>query len=421
MTPRPELLAVSASTHHELAEAVAAYRVLLRGDADGGSWRDTVRTACLRDLRLPVRMSLVARTRAEAAGYLDAAGPPRAGGVRLGTAEPGLRRRVLFVYSGLGSVWPGMGVDLLGEPVAARVLKRCADLVGDREGWSLLEQLTAGPGASRLHDPRVAQPALFAVQAALTRLWRYWGVEPDLVVGTSVGEIAAAHAAAVLTLEDGLRVAVRRGEAVASARGTGCMVTVGLPATTVEVLIDPAERLWPAVYLSPALTLVSGDRDDAAALGERVRQCGGQWQVRHRDYPLHSPLMRSARAALAAAVEGIAVHPPDRPVFSTLTGAPASSGAYGPDYWAETLVSPVRVQDAVLAAAEAAGGTVTAVEIGPRASMTPPVQATYAAHGVRAAVVPSMGVHRPARHTLLQAAAHLYVLGHDLHHHRLHR
>ncbi|REE99383.1 acyltransferase domain-containing protein [Thermomonospora umbrina] len=318
--------------------------------------------------------------------------------------------RLVFAYSGLGSVWPGMGRGLLAEPVAARILERCEELVRQSEGWSLLEQVTAGREVCRLGDPTVAQPALFAMQAALTELWRSWGVDPDAIVGTSVGEIAAAYAAGALDLEVACRVAVCRGRAVGSMSGSGSMAVVGMSARDIGELIGSvAGRLWVAVDLSPAHTLIAGDREAVAAVGPLVRERGATWELRYPDHPLHSPLMEPARRELAA-LENVVPRTPDRPIFSSLTGGQAPPGAYGPVYWARTLVSPVLLQDAVLAAT--ADGPATVVEIGPRASLTPMMRLTLAARRRPATVLPSMSAHADARGGMLEAAARLSALRH---------
>ncbi|REE99974.1 acyltransferase domain-containing protein [Thermomonospora umbrina] len=325
------------------------------------------------------------------------------------------RAQVLFAYGGIGSTWPGMGRSLLAEPTAASFLQRCERLMAEMSeaaGWSLIAELSAGKDVSRLADPAIAQPALFCMQAALTEVWRAWGLEPDMVAGMSVGEIAAAYAARVFDLETALRVALSRGRAVATARGLGCSVAVALPAQDVASLITPEDRVWVSVLLGPDLTLASGTRDSVTALTDRVRRHGGRWEMRNPDHPFHCPLMQPAQGHLFSALGDLALRNPDRPIFSSLNGAAAPNGAYGPPYWAETLVSPVQAQGAVLSAA--ADGPITVVEISPRALMTEPIRKSLARHPHRATVLPSMRAHRPAYECLLSTVGELRSLGYEL-------
>src|SRR5262249_41895452 len=142
-----------------------------------------------------------------------------------------------FVFSGQGPQWWAMGRQLLAdEPVFRDVLHRCDALIaGLGSGWSLLRELTADEPDSRLNETAIAQPAIFAVQAGLAGLWRSWGVEPDALVGHSVGEVAAAYAAGVLSLEDAVCVIYHRGRCMSTAAG-GRMLAVALP-------LDEATRL----------------------------------------------------------------------------------------------------------------------------------------------------------------------------------
>ncbi|WNG57751.1 acyltransferase domain-containing protein [Archangium gephyra] len=160
--------------------------------------------------------------------------------------------RPVFVFSGQGSQWTGMGRALLERStVFALVLKACDVQVRRLMGWSLLEALTAED--ARLGDIEVSCPAIVSMEIALAALWRSWGIEPAAVVGHSIGEVAAAHVAGVLSLEDAMRVICHQGRTVGKLKGKGAMAVVGLPWARVgEALPEFAGQVWRVIHASPS-------------------------------------------------------------------------------------------------------------------------------------------------------------------------
>ena len=177
-------------------------------------------------------------------------------------------RKLAFVFSGQGSQWFGMGRTLLlHEPVFREVIERCALALRPHTDWSLIAEL-AGTDAdkSRLSEVDVIQPALFAVQVALASLWRSWGVEPDAVVGHSMGEVAAAYVAGALSLEDAALIICTRSKLVKRTIGQGAMASVELSIDDARrAIVGYEDRVSIAVSTSPTSTVLSGD---PAALAE---------------------------------------------------------------------------------------------------------------------------------------------------------
>ncbi|MFD6281781.1 beta-ketoacyl synthase N-terminal-like domain-containing protein, partial [Streptomyces sp. NPDC060209] len=188
-----------------------------------------------------------------------ARGDVAGGSVVSGVAD--VSGRSVFVFPGQGSQWVGMGRDLLdSSPVFARVLTEVSGVLGGVSGWSVLDVVRGVEGAASLDRVDVVQPVSFAVMVALARVWESFGVRPDAVVGHSQGEIAAAHVAGVLSLEDAARVVVLRSRAIAGGlAGRGGMVSVALPVDRV------GERLGSGVELAavngPSSVVVAGDPD----------------------------------------------------------------------------------------------------------------------------------------------------------------
>ena len=186
---------------------------------------------------------------------------------------PRAATKVAFVFTGQGSQWPGMGEALYQrEPVFRSVLDRCDRLLMEDRGFSLLEVMF-GRGASggMLDEPAWTQPAIYALECALTALWASVGVTPDVVVGHSLGEIAAAQAAGVFSLETGLRFAATRGALLGATRGDGAMAAVFAPAARVAAAVEECNAATHDVGLSVAVDnglqqVVSGPAQEVEAV-----------------------------------------------------------------------------------------------------------------------------------------------------------
>ncbi|MEM8535547.1 MAG: beta-ketoacyl synthase N-terminal-like domain-containing protein, partial [Chloroflexota bacterium] len=194
------LLPISAQSEEALRDLADAYRAYLES---GVSLPDLCYTASIRRPHYEQRLALVGETNEELAEHLAAfvRGEPRAE-YSHGRHVPNQKQRIVFVFSGQGSHWVSMGRELFdAEPVFRSTIERCDKLLQQFVDWSLIAQITA-PDNERLNETSIAQPAIFAVQVALAELWRTWGITPDVVVGQSLGEVAAAYCAGALSLDD---------------------------------------------------------------------------------------------------------------------------------------------------------------------------------------------------------------------------
>nr|BFD89410.1 hypothetical protein KitaXyl93_07700 [Kitasatospora sp. Xyl93] len=335
--PRPEssLLLLAADSREELAERARALR-------DGTD----LRALCRRTPGDgPFRLAATARDMAELRSSLDAFGNGgKAPGLSVG--EPaGRRPRVAFLFSGNGSQWVGMGRQLLaGQPVFRRSMMRSDKRMRELLGFSLVEQLLSPDG--RLDDMDVFQPLLFSLQVALAETWRSLGVEPDVVVGQSVGEFAASHVAGALDFDDASRLAAHHGrllQLLAVGRGEGIVV------------MTPADEVRP--HLTGGLTLsghnglnstlVTGTPQEIDDLVRRLTDAGvTNHRVRMGHAP-HSPLVDHVLAPLKAELAGIRPRTARIPMISTVTGEPVDGAELGPDYWADNLRREIRVVDAL--------------------------------------------------------------------------
>ena len=234
------------------------------------------------------------------------------------------------------------------EPVFRDALDRCDRAMRPHLDGSVVTELLADPSRSRLSDIGVVQPAIFAVQVALAALWRSWGVEPEAVVGHSLGEVAAAHVAGALALDDAARVICGRARLLRRVRNSGAMVAAELSlAEAQELIVGLAAPVAVAASNSHRSTVLSGDSkaltDLVNAMQRRDRFC--RWV--DVDVASHSPHMDALRADLKATLDGLRPSAATIPMYSTVTGEPLDDGALDEAYWVENLCSPVRFSPAV--------------------------------------------------------------------------
>ena len=327
--------------------------------------------------------------------------------VALGTAEAGLR--AAFVFSGQGSQQPGMGRDLhRAFPAFAEAFDRTCAALDPHLERPLREVMWAepdSPEADALNETAYTQPALFAYQVAAFRLLGSFGVEPDVVAGHSVGEIAAAHVAGVWDLADAARFVAVRGRLMQALAERGAMVA--LAATEQEVLPVLEGRVGIAAVNGPADVVISGEEEACLAVAEQFRERGRRVRRLTVSHAFHSPLMEPMIADLAAHLATMTFHAPR---IATRTDLGSERSWSEPSYWTDQARQAVGFAPMIGRLESAGIGAY--LEIGPRAVLSAMIRSCLAAADTPVATI--AGRRRPEPDGFVLGLGALFAAGLDV-------
>ncbi|SDS63240.1 Acyl transferase domain-containing protein [Streptomyces sp. TLI_053] len=357
---------------------------------------------------LPFRAAATGRDRAALLGRLDAlaAGEPAPDTVQ-DRARGG---RTAFVFPGQGSQWAGMAAAALdaSAPFATAVAD-CERALAPHTDWSLTEVLRGAPGAPTLDRVDVVQPVLFAVMVALAAHWRATGVTPDAVVGHSQGEIAAAHVAGALSLDDAALVVALRSRALLRLAGRGGMVSVAASAERTTSLMPVGGRLCVAAVNGPDAVVVAGEPEELAALLAACDREGVRARAIPVDYAAHSAQVAEIEDELREALTGIRPRASVVPLYSTVTGEPVAGESLDADYWYRNLREPVDFVAATRALLDA--GHTLLVEVSPHPVLLAGIEAVAAEAGREVSAVGTLRRGDGGRDRLLASLTEAWAAG----------
>ena len=316
-----------------------------------------------------------------------------------------------MVYSGQGTQWPGMGLELMErEEVFASSIRRIEELWKEESGLSLIDELALPREASRLDRTDVAQVAIFSIQVALTEQLAHWGVRPACVVGHSVGEIAAAWAAGLMSLEEALGMVVSRGRAMQEEGGEGRMLAVRAEAPEVtDILIHNGSGASIAAVNGPRSLVLAGSVGEVEDARTMLASSGFDVRLLDVRFAFHTPLMHTA--ARRQAEEGVTVTPrePTIPMISTVDGTIVDR--FDHEYVARNICSPVRFSDAIAVAAKR--GYRHFVEIGSHPALGSDVLSTLEEQDTRGRIAYALHSDKDAGATTAALLGRLYEWGVD--------
>jgi myxalamid-type polyketide synthase MxaE and MxaD len=344
------LLVLSARSREALDQTARAWAQWLESGASGLDLSAIVRTAARKREHHDHRLAVVCSTVREAVDRLQAfASSESIRGVSYARSVSGARPQVAFVCPGQGGQWLGMGRQLLREAPAFRAeMERCDEAIARVAGWSLLERLEGRVGDAWLEDIAQIQPALFAMTVSLAALWRARGVQPGAIIGHSLGEVAAAHLAGALSLEDAARIACERSRLMKTVAGRGAMAVVELsPQEAAAAIADETDALSVAVCSSPTSTVIAGDPEAIGRVLARLETQGVFCRRIKVDVASHSPHMEGIRGELESNLAGLRPAAVRIPLCSTVTGEWMNGADLDAGYWGRNLRQPVLFSTAV--------------------------------------------------------------------------
>lgn len=386
----PEFLLLSAQSQDSLAALAGTYSAQFSG-VDSAQMKRMIAAAGHRRELHSERLAIPVEDRASLIKALDEASLKTPGcsvavGAAVERAAP-----VAFVFSGNGSQWPGMGRSAYAASAAYRVHFDAIDAAfGQLSGWSLKEMMFSPDIETHLEKTSVAQPLIFAIQAATARQLRQLGLIPAMTLGHSMGEIAAAEAAGILDLESAVRVIYYRSRRQELVRNAGSLAVVFGPREAAEALAESVPGVAIAAHNSPRSFTVAGsfealDRLARASRTQKVR-------IRRLDlaYPFHSALMDPAEAPLLADLKDLQPGASRIPFISTVEGRALRGPELGARYWWRNVREPVHFLEGVEVALGL--GARVFVKIGPAASLVADIKEIAEQNSV---AVAALGVHQP--------------------------
>jgi phthiocerol/phenolphthiocerol synthesis type-I polyketide synthase B len=369
------VLPLSAKSPEALRALAGRYRELL-GD-ERVSVQDVCWGAATRRTALDHRAVVVGADRASLSESLRAYANGEGLAVE-GRASQAARPRIAFVCPGQGAQWVGMARDLAAQaPVFRAALEQCDQAARPYVSWSILAQLKAQPGTSDylLDQIDVIQPVLVSLSIAYAQMFRSLGIEAAAVVGHSMGEVAAAHIAGVLTLDQAMRIICRRSALMRTTSGRGAMALVELSMDEARARIEGKEaQIAVAVSNSPRSSVISGAPDAVQQVVSELERDGVFCRLVKVDVASHSPQMHPLAETLAAELTGMVTSAATIPIFSTVLARRAEGHEFGASYWSSNLRNPVLFADAVRRMLDE--GVTAFVELGPHPVLLPSVQQT---------------------------------------------
>ncbi len=347
--PMVTTLVVSGKTQARIASAAGMLADWMVGGGADVALADIAHTFNHHRAKHPRFATVCARDRAQAVAGLHALAAGRSAQGVVAPHEGSCGRGTVFVYSGQGSQWAGMGRRLLvDEPAFAAAVNRLEPTFAGYMGFSLRQALAGGELVSG--DARV-QPVSMGLQLALTELWRAYGIHPDAVIGHSMGEVTGAVVAGALTVDEGLRVIAIRSRLMSRLAGQGAVGLLKLDAGSTAALIADYPGVSLAGYPSPRQTVIAGAPEQVDAVIAAVKQQNDFARRVNMEVASHTALMDAILPELGAALADLSPKPPAITFFSTVSD-PTTVPVLDAEYWVANVRKPVKFSDAVAAAGQ---------------------------------------------------------------------
>ena len=318
----------------------------------------------------------------------------------------------VFVFSGMGPQWWGMGRELLSAGGAfARTAADIDSVFTQIAGWSILDEMRKPEAESRIQHTEYAQPANFLLQVALAAELAELGIQPAAIVGHSVGEVSAAYVSGVLTLRDALTVSYHRGRLQATTDGTGAMLAIELSESEAQQQLSEADAIdvTIAAINGPQSVTLAGPVDAIERL-QRDLDASGVWTRRLQvAVPYHSALMDPILDDLVSVLADIQPQPPGHPLYSTVTAAWISAAEWDAKYWCANVRKPVRFAETIETLI--GDGHRVFLEVGPHPVLSGNIRAIVAHAGEPGVAIPTLRRGESDHDNVVRTIGDLYRAG----------
>jgi amino acid adenylation domain-containing protein/thioester reductase-like protein len=415
--PRVMPFLLSGDTDEALRmQAEKLHRHISSGPIDQDGLGDVAYSLATARSHLRRRLVLMARDKAELLEELDSNTHPDSLALPA-NSDATKAPRLAMLFTGQGSQWPGMGKELCETyPIFDEAMSEIAAEFNTELELPLLDVIWADPGstaAALLGRTDYAQPALFALEVALWRLWQDWGVTPDFVFGHSLGELVAAHVAGILDLPDACRLVAARGRLMQAQSGDYSMVSLGASAAEVATAIEQlghGAKVDVALYNTPTQTVISGDTYTVESIMGHFAGQGRETKTLVVGHAFHSRYMNGMLADFRAVAETVRFNPAQLSIISSLDGRLAKSGQLEQaQYWLKQAREPVRFSDGIQVLAR--HDVNVFLELGPHQVLCGMGAACLADHDKSKPVswLPSLIHNKDSALTLQRSVTHLHM------------
>ncbi|MBD3422690.1 MAG: SDR family NAD(P)-dependent oxidoreductase [Chitinivibrionales bacterium] len=327
------------------------------------------------------------------------------------TVTPG---KIVFVYSGMGPQWFAMGRELFRtHEIYRKALEECDDHFKKLSDWSIIEELSKPEKRSRINETHVSQPALVALQIALTRLWEHFGIKPDAVIGHSLGEVTAAWAAGIISIKDAMLIIFHRGRLLKKLEGSGSMLAVGLSYEKAKELIKKHQNsLSIAATNDPGSVTISGETENINKIEKELQEK----EIFHRKLkvkvPFHSHFTEEILPEFKKCITKTKAKKARCPFYSTVYGTELSARKINAQYWCDNIRKPVLFSITFLKCLE--DDYLHAIEVGPHPVLRNSIGSLYSLKNLESKNIPSLIRNKPESLQMLTSLAQLFVQGSNI-------
>lgn len=358
------ILTYSAKSPDALKRQRENYLSYLR-DADSPALHDICFSSNIGRAHFPYRDAWVVESKEGARTHIEEALRESSSPMAENLRQPA---SIAFLFTGQGSQYPKMGYTLYNfESAYRKAFDECETAIRELTGWSLIELITepGENGSGRIDQTQFAQPAIFALEYSLGRLWTSWGIEPEMMAGHSIGEFAAACLAGVFSLKDAIRLVAERGRLMQSLDASGAMLAVSEESVFVEEFLQKESLdLSVAAINGPKSLVLSGSSKTIEKATKHLQAAQVRTTRLNVSHAFHSALMDPMLDAFRAVAESVEFHSPTIPLVSTMTGKLESDLFATAQYWVDQIRSTVRFLDTVRSIQQL-GGNIW-IEVGPK-------------------------------------------------------